>query len=111
MTETKKVSSGLTRYEQETVISCNAEEEMASVYTCDPVWLRKMNALVKKDPRIIVDEDAQPTHETCRTYIMPKKQVGVRATVLLSIEKRKKRTLQARLNMQKLQAKRKTQSV
>ena len=36
----------LTRYEQEVVINFNADEEMATVYSANPSWLRKMVALV-----------------------------------------------------------------
>ncbi len=36
---------GLTRYEQEVLINFNAEEQTASIYTANPVWLRKMDKL------------------------------------------------------------------
>ena len=31
----------LTRYEQEVVINFNADEEMATVYSANPAWIRK----------------------------------------------------------------------
>ena len=40
----------LTRYEQEVVINFNAEEDTATVYTANPTWLRKMEALAKEFP-------------------------------------------------------------
>ncbi len=40
----------LTRYEQEVVINFNAEEDTATVYSANPSWLRKMDALVKEFP-------------------------------------------------------------
>lgn len=40
-----------TKYEQETIINLNAEESFAEVYTCDPVWIRKMDSLCKRQPK------------------------------------------------------------
>ena len=40
----------LTRYEQEVVINFNADEDTATVYSANPSWLRKMDALVKEFP-------------------------------------------------------------
>ena len=40
----------LTRYEQEVVINLNADEDMATVYSANPSWLRKMDALVTEFP-------------------------------------------------------------
>ncbi len=37
----------LTRYEQEVVINLNAEEDVAIIYSSNPVWLRKMELLCK----------------------------------------------------------------
>ena len=42
----------LTRYEQEVVINLNADEDMATVYSANPAWIRKMDALVKEFPDI-----------------------------------------------------------
>lgn len=40
----------LTRYEQEVIINFNAEEEHASLYTANPVWIRKMDKLLEQNP-------------------------------------------------------------
>ena len=42
----------LTRYEQEVVINLNADEGMATVYSSNPAWIRKMDALVKEFPDV-----------------------------------------------------------
>lgn len=36
----------LIRYEQEVVINFNADEEMTTVYSANPAWIRKMDALM-----------------------------------------------------------------
>lgn len=64
----------LTRYEQEVVINFNAEEDTATVYTANPTWLRKMEALAKEFPdtfRLIRQA------EISRTYEMPKRLVRI----------------------------------
>lgn len=40
----------LSRYEQETHITWNAEEKTASVWTCDPATIRKLDKLVSQFP-------------------------------------------------------------
>ena len=43
----------LSRYEQEVVINFNADEGEATVYTVNPVWMRKMDKLCKEFPEVI----------------------------------------------------------
>lgn len=72
---------GLTRLEQETIITFNVEESMAVLWTADPVWIRKMDKLVENNP----NEFKQTGQETMdgvvvqKRYEMPKKLVNVRA--------------------------------
>lgn len=40
----------LSRYEQEVIINFNAEEEHASLYTANSVWIRKMDKLLEQNP-------------------------------------------------------------
>ena len=40
----------LSRYEQETIINFNAEEDTAEIYTADSVWIRKLDKLVEQNP-------------------------------------------------------------
>ena len=37
--------TGLTKLEQETIINFNASEKEASVYSTDPVWMKKLEKL------------------------------------------------------------------
>jgi len=64
----------LTRYEQEVVINLNADEDMATVYSANPAWIRKMDALVKEFPDIF---HVKRQTEISKTYEMPKKLVRI----------------------------------
>lgn len=64
----------LTRYEQEVVINLNADEDMATVYSANPAWIRKMDALVKEFPDVF---RIKRWTEISKTYEMPKKYVRI----------------------------------
>jgi len=76
----------LTRYEQETVINFNAEEAHATVYTCDPAMLRKMNKLLEARPDAVT-VDAED--EYSRTYRVAKRMIQIIAPRIYSDEQRK----------------------
>ena len=44
------MSYTLNRYEQEVVINFNAEDDQATLYSANPVWIRKMDNLVEQNP-------------------------------------------------------------
>ena len=76
----------LTRYEQETIINFNAQDQMATLYTRDPAIMRKVDALVIEFPDIfkcIGETDID------KTYEMPKSVVTYRKPRRLSAEQRK----------------------
>ena len=65
----------MTRYEQETIIIFNAGEQTATLYTRDPVVIRKVDALVSDFPDVfkcIGETDID------KTYEMPKSSVTYR---------------------------------
>lgn len=64
----------LTRYEQEVVINLNADEDMATVYSANLSWIRKMDALVREFPDVF-----RQTRQTgiSKTYEIPKKYVRI----------------------------------
>ncbi len=64
----------LTRYEQEVVIHLNADEEMATVYSANPAWIRKMDGLVREYPDVF---RMKRQTEISRTYEVPKKYVRI----------------------------------
>ena len=41
---------GLSIYEQEVIINFNAEDGEASLYTANPVWIRKMDKILQQNP-------------------------------------------------------------
>ena len=71
----------LSRYEQEVVINLNADEDEATVYTANPVWMRKMDKLHKEFPDII---RLKSWTEVSKTYVLPKKLVRIGKPKVLS---------------------------
>lgn len=83
------------RYEQETIISFNAGEQTATVYTRDKAVMRKLDSLVKDFPAVY-KLTGQTEHD--KTYSMPKSHISYRKPRKLSNEQRE----QARLRMEKI---------
>lgn len=75
----------LTRYEKEVVIKLNADEEMATVYSANPAWIRKMDALVKEFPDVF---RIKRRTEVSKTYELPKKYVRIGKPREISYEQR-----------------------
>ena len=71
----------LSRYEQEVVINLNADEDEATVYTANPVWIRKMDKLHKEFSDII---RLKSWTEVSKTYVLPKKLVRIGKPKVLS---------------------------
>lgn len=75
----------LIRYEQETIINFNAQNQMATLYTRDPAIMRKVDALVIEYPdtfKCIGETDID------KTYEMPKSVVTYRKPRRISDERR-----------------------
>ena len=75
----------LTRYEQETIINFNAQDQMATLYTRDPAVMRKSDALVIDYPDVfkcIGETDID------KTYEMPKSVVTYRKPRKISDERK-----------------------
>ena len=64
----------LTRYEQEVVINFNSDEDTATVYSANPTWIRKMDALVREFPDVF---RIKRQTEVSKTYEIPKKYVRI----------------------------------
>ena len=75
----------LTRYEQETIINFNAQDQVATLYTRDPAVMRKVDALV-----IEYSDTFKCIGETDidKTYSMPKSFVTYRKPRRISEEQR-----------------------
>lgn len=91
----------LTRDEQEVVINFSAGDKTISVYTSDPVFMRKMDGLVQTSPHLY-----QVTAETAvsKTYEMPRNFLTFR-----SKEYNQERRREAAERMRKLNEKRRAE--
>ena len=78
----------LTRYEQETIINFNAQDQMATLYTRDPAVMRKVDALVIEYPDTFKCIGAT---DIDKTYEMPKSVVTYRKPRRLSEEQRERK--------------------
>jgi hypothetical protein len=73
----------LTRYELETVINFNQEEDMGYVFTYEPVWQRHIEQRLKIQPYLVNDSGG-------KSYRIPKHSIGKpRAPKNLTDEQRK----------------------
>lgn len=75
----------LTRYEQEVVINLNADEDMATVYSANPVWIKKMDKLVQEFPEVF---RVKRQTEISKTYELPKRLVRIGKPRELSLAQR-----------------------
>lgn len=75
----------LSRYEQETIVSYNADEQTATIYTRDKAVMRKLDTLVADFPDTykLVKQD-----EVSKTYSFPKSFVSYHKPRAVSMEQR-----------------------
>ena len=62
----------LTKYEQETVINSNNGERTATIYTADPVVMRKLDNMVERFPdeyKLIKENDISKTYECPKKFV------------------------------------------
>ncbi len=89
----------LTRCEQEAVINFNAGEDTATLYTADPVWIRKMDKLVVSNPEqfSVIKSENQGVQLISKTYKFPKRFVSIRSKdVKLNLSDEKRQELSER---------------
>lgn len=89
----------LTREEQETIITACAADELAEVYTSDPIYIRKMDKLVERDPE---NYKVKAKNSYSVTYTMPKRLLGFRVPRVLTDEQKEaiaERFRRSRLDM------------
>lgn len=70
----------LNRYEQEVVINFNAEEDTATLYTANPVWIRKMDKITENNPEQfkMYRQEKIDGKVISKSYKFPKKFVSIR---------------------------------
>lgn len=89
-----------TKYEMETIILMNAAEDTVEVYTADPVYMRKCDALCKSDPgswKLVKEESDSKTYQTRKVNVGLRKKVdrgtAVNKNSLDNLRPKKKSTL------------------
>lgn len=77
----------LSRYEQETIVSYNAGEQTATIYTRDKAVMRKLDTLVADFPATykLMKQD-----EVSKTYSFPKSFVSYRKPRAVNTEQRER---------------------
>ena len=75
----------LTKYEQELIINLNNDDKVATVYSSNPYWLRRLQHLAEEHPN-----DVKLVHKdtTSETYEVPKKWVKIQPKRFVSEEQR-----------------------
>ena len=73
----------LSRYEQETIVSYNAGEQTATIYTRDKAVMRKLDTLVANFP-----DTYKLVKQVSKTYSFPKSFVSYRKPRAVSMEQR-----------------------
>jgi len=90
----------LTKYEQETSITYNQEENIADVYTHDKTLMKKLDKFCKlyPDKCLLKREDKQ---WQSKTYIIPKNFISIRTPRLINIsdeQRAKSKELMKKIN-------------
>lgn len=89
----------LTNIERETIITFNAAEDTAEIYTADPVYIRKLDKLCEQFPdtyKFMAELSVKRCKES-KTYSMPKRLVKFRPPVTREISEEQREALAERL--------------
>lgn len=86
------------RIEQETVITYNAQEDFAEVYTCYPPMIRKLDKLAQKNPE---EWKILRGDQIGKTYTCPKNLITLRSKSTPKKELTEEETQKARERMKK----------
>lgn len=84
----------LSRYEQETIISYNEEEQTASVYTFNGPLRRKLEKLAEERPEECRLQEARSCGSV--EFIVPKKWIKVKPPTVLSLTDEQREELRQR---------------
>lgn len=89
----------LTNIERETIITFNAAEDTAEVYTADPVYIRKLDKLCEQFPDTykFMEELSSKRCKESKTYSMPKRLVKFRSPITREISEEQHSALAERL--------------
>jgi hypothetical protein len=95
----EKTTMALTNIERETIITFNAAEDTAEVYTADPVYIRKLDKLCEQFPDTykFMEELSTKRCKESKTYSMPKRLVKFRSPITRKISEEQRSELAERL--------------
>ncbi len=82
----------LSKYERETVITFNDEENTASVYTCNKSLMKKLDKICGENHSFRMRD----SNNCSATYILPKRQISIRAPRVMSEETKSKLSIAAK---------------
>ena len=79
--ERKPMMVGLSRYEREVTIGFNVAEGTAELYPADPVWMRKLDKLVERNPEQVKLGGVEPCkgEVVAKRYSFPKRFITIRS--------------------------------
>lgn len=72
---------GLSKYEQEVILNFNAEDNTATLYSSNPVWIRKMDKLVEQNPEQfkMYRQEKLQGKVVSKAYEFPKEFISIRS--------------------------------
>jgi hypothetical protein len=77
----------LSKFEQETIITFNAEEKTAEIYTADPVQIRRLDSLCTEFPDTY---KLKKQGEISKNYTVPKEYITFRKPRVISEQQRER---------------------
>lgn len=71
----------MTRQEMETIVNFDAAGELCELYTADPVWMRKLDKLMQKNPEDFKEGRAEryQGEVIARRFTFPKRFLSIRS--------------------------------
>jgi len=92
-----QASYSLSNYERETIINFNEDEKTALVYTHNKSLMKKLDEYCLKHPKLYkLEKEHWYGKHLSKSYIIPKKYVGIRQPKILSEENKIKFTANLR---------------
>lgn len=82
----------MTKYEQETIVTFNAGEDDAEIYTANPYMIRKLDSYCEKYPEHYKNHNTETLNGEIisKTYIISKKLILFRKPIIMTDEQREK---------------------